>query len=289
MLCPCLDPLLQCYSMSPLQDQVATVRQCTKLATTTWLLWKLLPGSIWPRTPCDKFVYDFPCDFWGIVGGYGLRHMCSHCLWASCIFFYGASGATQGKSVQRLCRDCMEIVQCQCSCRGVSAASARKSYTEPVRGSAFARCPAPCGDCAMPPTTCLWAMGLRFFSNLYNFSLNQIVEAAEPVQKSHSRLLPPHGGLAEAAWKGGYGQDTGSVDLSLAKCELGICDEGMGIGRLWANKALEGQTIVHKTMTCPSNALSAQSLPTPLREGISVRAIPSKKAKFVMLWPWYYL
>ena len=62
------------------------------------------------------------------------------------------------------------------------------------------------------------------FSNLYNFLLNKIIEAAEPVNpyENLSRLLPPHGGLAEAAQKGGYGQDTGSVDPSQAKCELGI-------------------------------------------------------------------
>ena len=87
----------------------------------------LMPSSHLPRTPCDKFVYDFPCDFLGIVGGYGLRHMCSYCLRASCDFFYGASRATRGKSEQRLCGDFTEIVQCQCSCRAVSAASARKS------------------------------------------------------------------------------------------------------------------------------------------------------------------
>ena len=46
--------------------------------------------------------------------------------------------------------------------------------------------------------------------------------ARDSVQKSHSRLLPPQGGLAEAARKGRYGQDTGSVDPSQAKCELGI-------------------------------------------------------------------
>ena len=34
--------------------------------------------------------------------------------------------------------------------------------------------------------------------------------------------LPPQGGVAEAARKGEYGQDTGSVDPSQAKCELGI-------------------------------------------------------------------
>ena len=105
--------------------------------------WSLMLSSHLPRTPCDKFAYDFPCDFLGIVGGYGLRRMCSHCLRASCDFFYGASGATRGKSIQRLCRDCTEIVQCQCSCRAVSAASARKSYgarvgiglrTVPMRG-----------------------------------------------------------------------------------------------------------------------------------------------------------
>ena len=46
--------------------------------------------------------------------------------------------------------------------------------------------------------------------------------ARESVRKSHSRLLPPQGGHAEAARKGGYGQDTGSVDPSQAKCELGM-------------------------------------------------------------------
>ena len=27
-----------------------------------------MPSSHLPRTPCDKFVYDFMCDFWGIIG-----------------------------------------------------------------------------------------------------------------------------------------------------------------------------------------------------------------------------
>ena len=120
----------------------------------------------------------------------GCGIMCSHCLRASCDFFYGASGATRGKSVQRLCGDCTEIVQCQCSCRAVSA---RKSYgaragiglrTVPVRGLCNATYDMSTG------------YGLTiFFSNLLNFSLSQIVEAAE---------------------------DTGSVDPLQAKCELGI-------------------------------------------------------------------
>ena len=79
--------------------------------------------------------------------------------------------------------------------------------------------------------------GLRTydFSNLYNFPLNKIVEATEPVNpyenltaasclrtEASCRIQAPYGGLTEAARKGGYGQDTGSVDPSQAKCELGI-------------------------------------------------------------------
>ena len=96
--------------------------------------------------------------------------------------------------------------------------------TEPVRGSAFARCP--CGDCAMLHTTCLRATGLQLFFFKFVKLLAKPNRrgrgARESVPKSHSRLLPPQGGLAEAARKGGYGQDTGSVDPSQAKCELGI-------------------------------------------------------------------
>ena len=111
------------------------------------------------RTLCDKFVYDFLCDILGIVSGYRLRHMCSHCLRASCNFFYGASGATRGKSVQSA-----EIVRKLCNVSLVAVQSSqppRGNRTEPVRGSAFARCP--CGDCAMPLTICLRATVLRFF------------------------------------------------------------------------------------------------------------------------------
>ena len=47
--------------------------------------------------------------------------------------------------------------------------------------------------------------------------------ARESVRKSHMQPPPAsQGGLVEAARKGGYGQDTGSVDPSQAKCELGI-------------------------------------------------------------------
>ena len=149
--------------------------------------------------------------------GYGI--MCSHYLRASCDFFYGASGANRGKSVQRLWGDCMEIMQCQCSWR---ASSARKSYgaragiglrTVPVRGLCSATYDMSTG------------YGLTIFSTFVKLLAKPNRRgrgARESARKSHSRLLPPQGGLAEAARKGGYGQDTGSVDPSQAKCELGI-------------------------------------------------------------------
>ena len=76
----------------------------------------------------------------------------------------------------------------------------------------------------MPPTTCLRATVLRFFQicKLLAKPNRRGCGARESVRKSHSRFLPPQGGRAEAARKGGYGQDTGSVDPSQAKCELGM-------------------------------------------------------------------
>ena len=120
-------------------------------------------------------------------------------------------------------RDCAEIVQCQCSCRAVSASSARKSYgaragiglrTVPVRELCNAT----------------YDMSTGYGLTIFFFKFVKLVAkpnrrgrgARESVRKSHSRLLPPQGGLADAARKGGYGQDTGSVDPSQVKCELGI-------------------------------------------------------------------
>ena len=34
-----------------------------------------MPSSHLPQTLCDNFFNDFLCDFLGIVGGYGLRHV----------------------------------------------------------------------------------------------------------------------------------------------------------------------------------------------------------------------
>ena len=40
----------------------------------------LMPRLNLLRSSYDLFVYDFPYDFFGIVGGYKLRRMCLHCL-----------------------------------------------------------------------------------------------------------------------------------------------------------------------------------------------------------------
>ena len=74
----------------------------------------------------------------------------------------------------------------------------------------------------MPPTTCLQATDLRFlFSNLYNFRLNNVVEAMEPANQ-YENITAASCLRTYAAEKGGYGQDTVSVHPSQAKCEVGI-------------------------------------------------------------------
>ena len=53
--------------------------------------------------------------------------MCSHCVRAS-RFLVWALGDRPGNDVRRLRGDRTEIMLCWCSCRAVSADSARKSY-----------------------------------------------------------------------------------------------------------------------------------------------------------------
>ena len=40
----------------------------------------IMPWLHLPRSSYDLFVYDFPSDFFGIVGGFKLRRMCLHYL-----------------------------------------------------------------------------------------------------------------------------------------------------------------------------------------------------------------
>ena len=124
---------------------------------------------------------------------------------------YGASGATRGKSVKRLCGDCTEIVQCQCSCRAVSAASAASARPSHGARAGIVQC------------HLRYVYGLTIFSNLSNFSRNQIVEAAEPVNP-YENLTAASCLRREASRRPHEKGDTGSVDQSQAKCELGISD-----------------------------------------------------------------
>ena len=152
--------------------------------------------------------------------GYGIK--CSHCLRASCDFFYGASGATRGKSVQRLCGDFTEIVQCQCSCHAVSA---RKSYgaragiglrtvpVMPVRGL--------CNATYDMSTGYGLTIFFKFVKLLAKVRLNQIVEAAEPVNP-YENLTAASCLRREDSRRLHEKEDTGSVDPSQAKCELGM-------------------------------------------------------------------
>ena len=47
----------------------------------------VMPQLHLPRLSYDSFVYDFPYNFFGIVGGYKLRRMCLHCLRSPYYFF----------------------------------------------------------------------------------------------------------------------------------------------------------------------------------------------------------
>ena len=52
---------------------------------------RVMPSLHLLRSSYDGLVYDFPCDFGGIVGGYGLRCLRLHYLRSSCDFMYWAS------------------------------------------------------------------------------------------------------------------------------------------------------------------------------------------------------
>ena len=59
----------------------------------------LMPRLHLLRSSYDLFVYDFPYDFFGIVGGYKLRRMCLYCLRSPYDFF----GDKLGQTLQRPC------------------------------------------------------------------------------------------------------------------------------------------------------------------------------------------
>ena len=96
----------------------------------------LMPSSHLPRTPCDKFVYDFPCDFLGIVGGYTGYGICVHIVFGHRAI--SSKGPRRQPGVNPY-RDCAEIVRKSCNVITVAVQSPQPPHgnrTEPVRGSA---------------------------------------------------------------------------------------------------------------------------------------------------------
>ena len=177
-----------------------------------------MPSSQLPRASYDEWVYDFSC----IVGGYGLRPMCSHCARASCDFYFGHSATGRYKAIRRLLQYgyCTEVVQCPCCCRAVPAAFAGKSYgasaasAQRLRGDRMVNVRLSCvcvffTISARPRRSphagivrCylqrLRATGFRFFKLVIN-SLNKMVKSTAPVSPYGPRLPPlasvrrPHG------------------------------------------------------------------------------------------------
>ena len=124
-----------------------------------------MPSSHLPRTPCNKFIYDFLCDFfWAskVATGYGV---CVHIVNEHRAISTGPRGQPGGKSVQRPVlrlygNHAMSAwsVQLPCSLRSPPHGNrtGARAGDRPSHG-------AHAGDCAMPSTTCLRATVLQFF------------------------------------------------------------------------------------------------------------------------------
>ena len=173
-----------------------------------------MPSSHLPRTPCDKSVYDFSMRCFGHRRWLrAMAYMCSHYFTGIVRFLLrGLGGNPGGKSVQRLCGDCTEIVQCHvqlpCSLRILL----HGNRTEPVQGSGLRTVPAQ-GLCnATYDMSTGYGLTIFFkFVKLLAKPNRRGRGARESVWNSHSRLLPPQGGLAGGRTERG---DTGSVDPS---------------------------------------------------------------------------
>ena len=74
------------------------------------------------RSSYDLFVYDFPYDFFGIVGGHKLRRLWLHCLRSPYDFF-------RRQTRTKPYRDLADIVRQPQGCRAVIVLSPRPPYT----------------------------------------------------------------------------------------------------------------------------------------------------------------
>ena len=145
----------------------------------------LILSSHLPQAPCDKFVYDFPCGFGGIVGGSELRHMIVFKLSTSIVRFLvqalgGRPGEIRKEAAQRLYGNCAISVELLCSLRslqtvivqslcGFRAEAARRWYDD--RGATVPCHFLACGLCAVlewgsSDATYDMSTDLRFFKFL---------------------------------------------------------------------------------------------------------------------------
>ena len=175
-------------------------REISISCTCVQSLLHLMLSSHLPRAPCNKFVYDFLCDFFG------------HRRWqraTAYVFTLSTSivrflvralgGGGGGQAGVNPYRGCAEIVRKSCNLSGVAVQS-----PQPPDGNRTETVRLPCRGCAVTVAQPrrFWACGLRAvpvwglcnatydnvyglwtddFSNLYNFPLNKIIEGTEPV------------------------------------------------------------------------------------------------------------
>ena len=89
----------------------------------------LMPRLHLPRSSYDLIVYDFPDNFFVIIGSYKLQCMCLHCLRSPCNFF-------RRQTRTKPDRDLADIVRQPQHYRAVIVLSSRPPYinrTMPIR------------------------------------------------------------------------------------------------------------------------------------------------------------
>ena len=141
-----------------------------------------MPSSHLPRTLCDKFVYDFPGDFFLASWLWAPAYICVHTVYGHRVI---SSTGPRGQPGVNPYRDCAEIVRKSCNVSAVAVQSPQPPHgnrTEPVQGSAFTRCP--CGDCAMP-------YGLTIFFKFVKLLAKPNLTAASCLRREASQR--PHG------------------------------------------------------------------------------------------------
>ena len=94
------------------------------------------------RSSYDLFVYDFPYDFFDIVGGYKLRRMCLHCLRSPYDFFGGKLGQNPTETLRISYDNRKVIVQSSCYLQDLPIKIVRCPYDDlaEVARSRYADC-----------------------------------------------------------------------------------------------------------------------------------------------------